>query len=168
MNWHDEQPDPLDDLLQKAAWPEPRTEQLDRLAGKWRGTVRRRKVRNAAVIAATIVPIAALAWSLGSWSHRQQIVIPHAPNDSPMIAIDLPGTLTPALSQGEREKNESLQVVLEPTAYEQTLAVLYRHQAGLDRPTVLSAKSPSVSTDLVTTAIDRVVAKCSVQCGIRG
>ncbi len=75
-----------------------------------------------------------------------------------MIAIDLPGTLTPTLSQGEREKNESLQVVLEPTVYEQTLAVLYRHQAGLDRPTVLSAKSPSVSTDLVTTAIDRVVA----------
>ncbi len=24
MNWNDEQPDPLDDLLQKAVWPEPR------------------------------------------------------------------------------------------------------------------------------------------------
>ena len=166
MNWHDEQPDPLDDLLQKAAWPEPRAEQLDRLSRKWRGTVRRRKVRNATVIAATIVPIAALAWSLNSWSHRQQIVIPHAPADSPMVAVEKPGTLTPprrvpgdpTLSQGEREKNKSLQIVLEPTAYEQTLATLYRHQAGLDRPAVLPAKSFPARTDPVTSTIDRLVA----------
>jgi hypothetical protein len=148
MSWRDEQPDPLDDLLQKAAWPEPRAEQLDRLSRKWRGTVRRRKVRNAAVIAATIVPIAALVWSLSSWSRRQ------APAGPQIIAIEKPGTLTPSLSQGEREKNESVQVVLEPTAYEQTLAVLYRHQAGLDRRGVSTEISATASTGPVMSTID--------------
>jgi hypothetical protein len=116
-------------------------------------------VRNAAVIVATIVPIAILSWSLNSWSHRQQIVIPHAPGDSPMIATDRPGSLTPALSQGEREKDESLQVVLEPTAYEQTLAVLYRHQAGLDRRAASPEISSTAFTGPVMSTIDRFFAQ---------
>ena len=75
MNWNDEQHDPLDDLLRKAAWPEPCAEQLARLAGEWRGTVRRRKVRNASIVAAMIVPVAVLAWSLTWWSNRGRDVI---------------------------------------------------------------------------------------------
>ena len=136
-----------------------RAEQLDRLSRNWRGTVRRRKVRNAAVIAATIIPIAALAWSLGSWSHRE------APAGPQLIAIEKPGTLTPALSQGEREKNESLQVVREPTAYEQTLAVLYRHQAGLDRRGTSTEISATASTGPVMSTIDGFIAQMQLCVG---
>jgi hypothetical protein len=150
MNWNDEQHDPLDDLLRKAAWPEPRADQLDRLAKKWRGTLRRRKIRNASLVAATIFPIAALAWSLGSWSQRRVLEIhQRAPIDQPIVAIDQPTPLTPALSPGEREID---QLVLEPTAYEQALAVLYRSQAAGKQTAVFSAKSTSGSP--VTSAIE--------------
>jgi hypothetical protein len=50
MSWRDANSDSansdgLDDLLEKAAWPEPTTEQLDRLRARWRRTVVVRRVR---------------------------------------------------------------------------------------------------------------------------
>jgi hypothetical protein len=162
MNWHDSEHDPLDDLLQKADWPEAQPEQLDRLQTSWRRTVRRRKVRRVATAAAVIlIPmVCVIDVSLIQQSPRPRnrhvvenpkqtppVIVEHQPksNNAPsVVAVPLDRPTLPS------------QEVCEPNAYERALAQLHRKQIAKAKVAAQQAPAPSPTVDIVAAAIERL------------
>ena len=167
MNWDERQHDPLDDLLRAAGQPDPPQESIDRLQRQWKAIVRRRKRRIAGALATALIPIAGIAAVLVVMFTRPPQAIDHRPLDADQaVAVD---THSAAPSGNPSGGSDSLvnsegvivtppplerQLVRDPNAYEQSVALIYRSQMG-----VRSIAAPRVepAVDVLGAALKRVI-----------
>jgi hypothetical protein len=96
MNSSDPKPDPLDDLLASARWPEAEAERLSRLQAHWdssplrtRSHARQVAIRCAAVAAALALSVVVAWWSWtedrpGDIQHPPHKIVEHAPPRQPV------------------------------------------------------------------------------------
>jgi HEAT repeat protein len=157
MNWQDPQHDPLDDLLQKAHWPEAQPEQLDRLQRGWQRTVRRRKVLRVVSVAAILIPIIGIAGTVALKQNRQpheQQIVERPQEPLPTIAEQKPDAekKSPKLVVTKPNPSETPpQIVREPDGYERAVARVHRQQ-------ILAAKVAAKQTPKSSNEIDPIAA----------
>lgn len=172
MNWGEEtpggqhEPDPLDRLLQSAAWPEPEPERVARLEQRWRWLSRaraRRKRRSRAVawlaVAVGLLAAVALGWRLLRPSGKSEGTAPGwqtvaTEQPPPQTAEQEPITQRPQdeplvndLPQVRPEKVDSLAPSRPATAYE---ALVFR---SITRNRRLAVQEPA--DDLLELALRR-------------
>lgn len=167
MNWDERQHDPLDDLLRAAGQPEPPQESIDRLQRQWRAIVRRRKRRLAGVFAAALFPVAGIAAAVVVMLTRPPQAIDNRPLGADQAVAVKTQAAAPSgslsvesgsLAQSNGEVNvpppPERQLVLDPNAYEQSVALIYRSQMGV-RPIAAPRVEPSV--DVWGATLKRVI-----------
>lgn len=168
MSWHESQPDPLDDLLQKAQWPEAQAEQLDRLRLGWRRTVRRRKIQHiGAAAAAVLIPVVgavglfvaqenrrAIEQPVAEMPKQHPVVVEHRQPPEGKLVVEVRPDAPPSDS-GPVSASDS-QIVREPTAYEQALARMQRRHIATKSIASQRVTQPSDETDEIAAAVERL------------
>ncbi len=183
MNWNDPQSNSLDELLQRAQWPEPTDDQLARLQRGWRRTVRNRKLKQVSLVSAAVLlpTIAALAVLINRGERKQAVgdinqqIAEHRierqnppqrdlDSESHSSEPDQPTSI--AESNSTPETNEPQPpLVREPTLTEQAIALVYRHDNGLDgsiaSKAVAKAAEPLASDVADQANVDELFAEMS-------
>jgi HEAT repeat protein len=182
MNWQEPTGDPLDDLLQKASWPEARLEQLERLERGWKRTVRRRKIVPIASAAAVVlIPAIGVVGLLAirdngrpaephtTQQHTVEQRIAEQPQPTSAVVAHSPEPDRPqqvAVVPSQPAESPA-QIAVEPTAYELALARIHRRQIaaiqGATKHATKQAPSPTVEPDPIAGAIQRLINEPELQ-----